>query len=84
MAELAQGPFAGVATPAGICIQTSQDTIIAELAKVTALIPDPDTAPANRGDNAYGIFDKIDPILATQLRTELAALSTAIDAMAVA
>ena len=74
--------FAGVATPAGICIQTSQDTIMAELDKVTALIPDITADPAVSATTPD--FDKWPPELATQMRLEMAALRAAIDAMAVA
>lgn len=74
--------FAGVATPAGICVQTSQDTIIAELNKVKALIPDITADPVVSATTPD--FDDIKPSLAVQLRLEITALATAIDAMAVA
>lgn len=80
---MAETVFAGVATPAGICVQTSQDNIIAELEKVKALIPDPDAVvpvSATTGGN----FDEMFPATARQLRLEIDTLVTAIDAMAVA
>lgn len=75
--------FAGVATPAGICVQASQDNIITEVNKVKDLIPDITADPpvsVTKGGN----FDEISPQLASQLRDEIDALITAIDAMAVA
>ena len=74
--------FAGVATPAGICVQTSQDNIITELNKVKALIPDITADPPVSATTPD--FDDIKPSLAVQLRLEIEALVTAIDAMAVA
>jgi hypothetical protein len=52
------------------------------IAALKALIPDPDTAPANRGTHVGGNFDKIDPILAHTLRGECDALLAAITAAA--
>lgn len=54
--------------------------IAAEINKLKALIPDPETAPANRGTNAGGNFDHIHPQLAHQLRGEITAVLAAIAA----
>ena len=77
---MAETLFAGVATPAGICVQTSQDTIIAELEKVKALIPDIEADPPV-SVTVGGNFDEILPALARQLRLEIDAMVAAIDAM---
>lgn len=83
MTEPTMKIFGAYATPAGICVQTSQDNIITEINKLRALIPDPAVAPAN-SSNRGGSFDAVSPQQATQLRAEILAITTAIDAMAVA
>ncbi len=72
------GAKGGYATPAGICVQTSQDTIIAEINKFKSLI-----------DPAAGIqptspdFFHVEKHIATKLSVEIDAITAAIDAMAV-
>lgn len=50
------------------------------LTTLKGLIPDPDTAPANRGDNAYGVLDQVSPYMAGQYRHEIDNISGAIAA----
>jgi len=65
----------------GIVDATAAAEIAAIMAKLKALIPDPDTAPANRDDTAVGMSaDQISPMLALQLRAEIAAVAAAIAA----
>jgi len=80
MAENITSTFGGYSDVTEVIAGATQTSILAELAKLKALIPDPDTAPANRGTDAGGNFDQIAPQLAHQLRGEIDALNDAIDA----
>lgn len=73
------GAVGGYATPAGICVQTSQDNIITEVNKLRALV-----TPTTGQSSASPDFDEIPPHYAEKLRVEIDALIVAIDAMAVA
>lgn len=82
MVDQYDGPFAGVVTPAGICVQTSQDNIITEINKVKALFSD--AGPGTEGSETVPDFDQIPFHTAEKFRAELDALITAVDAMAIA
>lgn len=80
------GPtFGGYSAPTGPITQSVQDEIIAEIDKLKALIPDilASQGPTPTGpavSSAHPDFDTIDPERCVQLRLELDALITAIDA----
>lgn len=85
MVDVYSGPFAGVVTPAGICVQTSQDNIITEANKVRDLF----IAPVK--DELGGVvsqphpdFDQIPEHTRDKIIVEMNALTAAIDAMAIA
>ena len=88
MSVISNGPFAGVAIPAGICVQTSQDNINTEIDKIIALFVDPDANHDPEGPtplvNASPDFVMILPETSRKIRDELGVLKTQIDAMAVA
>jgi len=73
------GTYADVATT---IISSSQAAIAVMVDSLTALIPDPDTAPANRSTTVGigGNFDLIAPVTAIQLRYELNTMSAAMAA----
>ncbi len=77
---VSEGPFAGVATPAGVCVQASQTTIMAEIDKIIALIP---SGAEGSSPMAHPDFDKMSPEAGVKLRAELTQLKTSIDAMAI-
>lgn len=76
---LVTGAQGGYATPAGICVQTSQDTIIAEINKLVTLIQPDDGIEPSSPD-----FFHIEKHVQAKLVTEINAITAAIDAMAVA
>jgi len=81
MAEPAPGTtFGTYANVTGVVDGDAASEITTILANLKGLIPDPDTAPANRGSNAGGNFDAISPILAIQVRHEIDQVSGAIAA----
>jgi len=76
---LSTGAQGGYATPAGICVQTSQDNIITEINKLKTLI-----APADGIEPSHPDFFHIEKHIQDKLSTEIDAITAAIDAMAVA
>ena len=77
------GPtFGGYTAPTGPITQVIQDEILAEIDKLLALIPDITADPPVQA--AHPDFDQIHPRMAEQLRLEIGALKTAIDATPVA
>lgn len=58
-------------------LTTAGDTALvqAEIAKLIAIIPDPDVAPANTGGVVASNLDQMYPQTAAQLLVDLAALS---------
>ncbi len=75
---LLTGAQGGYATPAGICVQTSQTNIIAEINKLKTLI-----APAAGTEPARTDWDEVSKNLADRLSVEIDAITAAVDAMAV-
>jgi|TARA_R100000501_G_C2606742_1_gene102313 hypothetical protein len=81
MAEPIPGTtFGTYADATGVIDGDAQTEIAALFVTLKGLIPDPDTAPANRGTNVGGNFDQISPILAVQLRHEIDMVSDALSA----
>ena len=76
---LITGAQGGYATPAGICVQTSQTNIIAEVNKLKILI-----APADGIQPSSPDFFHIEKHIADKLSVEIDAITAAIDAMAIA
>jgi len=77
------GPFGGYVNVADVVSAAAQVTIIAEVDKFMALIPDfpfPTNVVSGGQPAAHPEFDRIDPSLADRLRVELVALKAAIDA----
>lgn len=76
---LVTGAQGGYTTPSGICVQTSQTNIIAEINKLKALIdPAAGTQPSSPD------FFHIEKHIATKLSVEIDAITAAIDAMSIA
>lgn len=74
--------FGGYAIPAGVCIQASQTTILAEIAKFEALFAAQTAVSA--GAQPHTDFDRIPETTRAQILIETADLKAKIDAMAIA
>lgn len=84
MAENITTIFGNYVAITEVVAQPAQDELIALLTELKTLFPDPDTAPANRGDNAGGNFDQIAPQVSHQMRGEIDAIVVVIDAAPIA
>lgn len=76
MADVYDGPFGAYTDLTEIVSAAAQAEIAAEIAKLTALVPDISVAASQ----AHPDFDQIPPHTASKLRTEIAALAAAIAA----
>lgn len=83
MSDQYGGAFGGYTNVTDVISAAGQTAVIAEVAKLQALIKDPDVdaaAGAARTPSPSPDFDRIHPALARQLHVELEALKAAIDA----
>lgn len=76
-------PVTAYTTPTEVIIQAAQDEVIALINQFLALLPDPLTDAAS-GVSSAGQgspdYDAMRPEMAVNIRTEIAALSAAVDA----
>lgn len=73
---MAAPTFGGYTAVTEVISAAGQTAVLAQINKLLALIPDPTSSATPASPD----FNVIDPRLATQLRLEIAALKTAIDA----